>query len=180
MSKKVLIITTSLRTGSNSEILAKEFEKGAREVGHDVKIVSLKGKEMRFCIGCLSCQKTGSCILRDDVFDILEKIKNAEVIVFATPLYYYGISGQMKTLLDRLNPLFSCEYAFRDIYMIVTAAENEQSTFEKAYASLKGWVDCFDKANLKGIITGGGMNEPNEAENNDDVKKKAYELGRGL
>lgn len=74
MSKKVLIITTSLRTGSNSEILAKECEKGARKVGHDVKIVSLKGKEMGFCIGCLSCQKTGSCILRDDVFDILEKM----------------------------------------------------------------------------------------------------------
>lgn len=180
MSKKVLIITTSLRTGSNSDILAQECEKGAKEAGHDVKLISLKGKEIKYCIGCLSCQKTGSCILKDDVSNILENVKDADVIIYATPLYYYGISGQMKTLLDRLNPLFSSEYAFRDIYMIVTAAENEQSTFDKAYMSLKGWVDCFEKANLKGIVTGGGINEPNETENNTNVMQKAYELGKGL
>ena len=180
MSKKVLIISTSLRGNSNSEILAKECEKGAKEAGHNVELVSLKGKDIKFCIGCLVCQSKGSCVLKDDVAEIMEKVKEAEVIVFATPIYYYEMSGQMKTLLDRLNPLYPVEYSFRDIYMIATAAENEESTFDKAYQGLQGWVDCFEKAELKGIVTGGGINDANDAVNHADVMRKAYTLGKNL
>lgn len=180
MAKKVLIISTSLRGGSNSDILAKECEKGAKEAGHDVEYISLKGKEIKYCIGCLSCQKTGTCVLKDDVADIMEKVKDAEVIVYATPIYYYEMCGQMKTLLDRLNPLYSTEYKFRDIYMIATAAENEESAFEKAYNGLQGWVDCFEKASLKGSVCGGGINDANTAADYEDVMKKAYELGKEI
>ena len=67
MAKKVLIISTSLRGGSNSDILAKECEKGAKEAGHEVEYISLKGKDIKFCIGCLTCQTKGSCVLTDDV-----------------------------------------------------------------------------------------------------------------
>ena len=77
MSKKVLIISTSLRGNSNSEILAKECEKGAKEAGHNVELVSLKGKDIKFCIGCLVCQSKGSCVLKDDVAEIMEKVKEA-------------------------------------------------------------------------------------------------------
>lgn len=84
---------------------------------------------------------------------IMAKVKEAEVLVFATPIYYYEMAGQMKTLLDRLNPLFPSDYSFRDVYMIATAAENDNSAFEKAYSGLQGWVDCFPKAELKGIVT---------------------------
>lgn len=180
MAKKVLIISTSLRNGSNSDILAKECEKGAKEAGHDVEYISLKGKEIKYCIGCLSCQKTGSCVLKDDVANIMEKVKEAEVIVYATPIYYYEMCGQMKTLLDRLNPLYSADYKFRDIYMIATAAENEESAFEKAYSSLQGWVDCFEKASLKDIVSGGGIDDANTATNHIETMKKAYELGKEL
>ena len=102
MAKKVLIISTSLRGGSNSDILANECAKGAKEAGHDVELLSLKGKDIKYCIGCLSCQRTGRCVLKDDVADIMVKVKDAEVIVYATPIYYYEMCGQMKTLLDRL------------------------------------------------------------------------------
>ena len=180
MAKKVLIISTSLRGGSNSDILARECEKGAKEAGNDVEYISLKGKEIKYCIGCLSCQKTGACVLKDDVADIMVKVKEAEVIVYATPIYYYEMCGQMKTLLDRLNPLYSTEYKFRDIYMIATAAENEESAFEKAYNGLQGWVDCFEKASLKGIVTGCGIDDANTAAGHVDVMKKAYELGKEL
>lgn len=110
----------------------------------------------------------------------MDKVKNAEVIVYATPIYYYEMSGQMKTLLDRLNPLYPMEYKFREIYMIATAAEDEESTFEKAYNGLQGWVDCFEKAELKGIVTGGGIDEANTATAHADAMQKAYELGLGL
>ena len=110
MVKKVLIISTSLRGGSNSDILANECAKGAKEAGHDVELLSLKGKDIKYCIGCLSCQRTGMCVQKDDIADIMAKIKNAEVIVYATPIYYYEMCGQMKTLLDRLNPLYSADH----------------------------------------------------------------------
>ena len=180
MAKKILIISTSLRGGSNSDILARECEKGAKEAGHDVELISLKGKDIKYCIGCLSCQNTGSCVLTDDVADIMSKVKEAEVIVYATPIYYYEMCGQMKTLLDRLNPIFSADYSFRDIYMIATAAEDEETVFDKAYNGLQGWVDCFEKATLKGIVTGGGIEDANDAPNHAEVLQKAYELGKGI
>lgn len=180
MTKKVLIISTSLRGGSNSDLLAKECEKGAKEAGHEVEFISLKDKEIKFCIGCLTCQKTGVCVIKDDVADIMEKVKNAEVIVYATPIYYYEMCGQMKTFLDRLNPLYLSDYAFRDIYMIATAAEDGKTVFDKAYNGLQGWVDCFEKASLKGIVEGGGIEEAKDALNHIDVMQEAYELGKGL
>lgn len=180
MAKKVMIISTSLRGGSNSDILARECERGAKEAGHEVEYITLKGKEIKYCIGCLACQTKRSCVLKDDVAEIMAKVKDAEVIVYATPIYYYEMAGQMKTLLDRLNPLYPSDYAFRDIYMIATAAEDEESAFEKAYSGLRGWVDCFEKAELKGIVTGGGIAGPNDASNHRDTMQKAYELGMRL
>ena len=180
MSMKVLIVSTSLRTNSNSDILARECERGAIEAGHDVEYVSLKGKSIQYCIGCLSCIKSGCCVLKDNVADIMEKVKEAEIIVYATPIYYYEMCGQMKTLLDRLNPLYNSDYSFRDIYMIATAAEDEESAFEKAYNGLQGWVDCFEKASLKGMVGGGGIDAANTAEDHVDIMKKAYELGKNL
>ena len=120
------------------------------------------------------------CVQKDDIADIMAKVKNVEVIVYATPIYYYEMCGQMKTLLDRLNPLYSADYLFRDIYMIATAAENEESAFEKAYNGLQGWVDCFEKASLKGMVGGGGIDAANTAEDHVDIMKKAYELGKNL
>lgn len=178
--KKVLIISTSLRMNSNSDILARECESGARDAGLDVEYVSLKGKEIKYCIGCLSCQRTNKCVLKDDVADIMAKVKEAEVIVYATPIYYYEMSGQMKTLLDRLNPLYTSDYKFRDIYMIATAADDSDTTFDKAYSGLNGWVDCFEKASLRGKVVAGGVDEAGSVNDFVDIKHKAYELGRGL
>lgn len=180
MRGKVLIVSASLRAGSNSEILAEECARGARDAGCETELISLKGKQIRFCIGCLSCQNTGSCVLKDDVPEIMEKVKNADVLVFATPIYYYEMSGQLKTLLDRLNPLYGSDYAFRDVYLIAAAAEDGQDTFAKAYSGLQGWTDCFEKAELKGAVTGGGIGDARDAADHADMMAKAYALGRSL
>ena len=107
--KNVLIISTSLRGGSNSELLAKECAKGAEEAGNRVELLSLKSKKIQYCIGCLACIKTGKCVQKDDAPEIVEKLRRADVLVFATPIYYYEMCGQMKTLLDRMNPLYSSD-----------------------------------------------------------------------
>ena len=177
---KVLIISTSLRGGSNSEFLAREFEKGAKEAGNEVEFISLKQKEIKYCIGCLYCQKTEKCVIKDNVPEIMEKVKNADIIVFATPIYYYEMSGQMKTLLDRLNPLYPTDYKFRKVYMLATAAEDGDFVFEKAYSGLGSWVDCFEKAELCGLVTGGEIDKPNDAQNHTDAVERAYKMGKNL
>ena len=176
----VLVITTSLRARSNSDILAERMIAGARDAGHEVEQISLKGKEIRFCIGCLSCQKTQKCILKDDAVWITEKVKNADTLVFVTPIYYYEMSGQMKTLLDRMNSLYPSDYRFRKIYLLTTAAEDENYVPEKAVSGLQGWVDCFEKAELAGSLFLGGINNPGEALERKDALNDAYEFGKAL
>ena len=178
--KNVLIISTSLRGGSNSELLAKECVKGAKEAGNHVELLSLKGKKIQYCIGCLACLKTGKCVQKDDAPEIMEKLRRADVLVFATPIYYYEMCGQMKTLLDRMNPLYSLDYAFREVYMIATAADGGDTTFEKAYNGLQGWVDCFPKAKLCGLVAGEEIGDPKDAVNHPDVMEKAYRLGKEI
>ena len=138
---KVLVISTSLRLKSNSDALAESLIRGARDAGHEVEHISLKGKDLKFCTGCLACQKTQQCVLKDDAVRIAERVKDSDTLVFATPIYYYEMSGQMKTLLDRMNPLYSCDYKFRRVYMLSTATEDEAFVPEKAVNGLQGWVD---------------------------------------
>ena len=177
---KVLVITTSLRAKSNSDVLADNLIQGAKDAGHDVELVSLKGKELRFCIGCLSCQKTQTCVLRDDAGGIAEKVKNADTLVFVTPIYYYEMCGQMKTLLDRLNPLYPSDYKFRKVYMLSVAAEDEDEVPEKAVSGLQGWVDCFEKAELAGSLFCGGITSPGEASDKSEAQTRAYQFGKDL
>lgn len=118
--KKVLVISSSPRRMGNSDLLADAFIEGAREAGHTVEKINLHDKKIGFCKGCLGCQKTQHCILRDDMDDILPRMQQAEVIAFASPVYFYSLCGQLKTLLDRTNPLFAGDYAFRDIYLLAS------------------------------------------------------------
>ncbi len=176
----ILVITTSLRAKSNSDILAEQLIAGAKEAGHSVERISLRGKELRFCIGCLACQKTQRCIQKDDAVSIADSVLNADTLVFVTPIYYYEMSGQMKTLLDRLNPLYSADYRFRRVYMLSTAAEDEPFVPERAVSGLQGWVDCFEKAELTDSLFCGGLTAGGEAANAEAHLKAAFAFGRGL
>ncbi|WP_317319995.1 flavodoxin family protein [Subdoligranulum variabile] len=179
MPKNVLIVTASLRAGSNSDTLAQAFAKGAREAGHTVEIVSLKGKAISFCQGCLACQKAQKCVLADDAVIIAEKIGHADVVAFAGPVYYYGLAGQLKTLLDRCNPLYSSDYAFRSVYLLATAAEAEETAVEGSIKGIQGWVDCFEKAELSDTIFAGGVTDAGEMEGHPALEK-AYQAGKSI
>ncbi len=179
MSKKVLIISTSLRKNGNSDTLAKAFLQGAERSGNAVEMIFLEGKTIGFCKGCLACQKTQKCVIRDDANVITEKMRAAEVIVFATPVYYYEMSGQMKTLLDRANPLFSSDYAFRDVYLLTTAADVEDGTDARAVSGLEGWIECFPKARLAGTVFAGGVTDIGDIQGHEALRK-AYAMGRSV
>lgn len=179
MSQNVLVISTSPRKGSNSEMLADEFIRGAQKSGNSVEKVSLRDKAIGFCRGCLACQESGRCIIQDDANGIVSKMLAADVIVFATPIYYYEMCGQMKTMLDRSNPLYSSDYRFRDIYLLATAADEEESAMERAINGLQGWIACFEKARLAGTVFGGGVGAAGEIEGRPALKK-AYEMGASI
>lgn len=179
MSKRVLVISTSLRKDSNSEQMAEEFVRGAKDAGNEVQKISLRGRSIGFCQGCLACQKTGHCVIRDDAVEIAQKMCEAEVLVFATPIYYYEMSGQMKTMLDRANPLYGANYQFRDIYLLTCAAEEDEITAQRAVEGFKGWIDCFEKAKLAGALFAGGVNNAGEIKGHSALKK-AYNMGRAI
>ena len=178
--KKVLIISTSIRNNSNSEILAHEMEKGAKEAGNEVEFVTLKDKEINFCKGCMACQKIGRCVIDDDVNPILEKMKNAEVIVWATPVYYYEMSGQMKTLIDRANALYSSQHNIKEVYVITTSADGSENVVQTVLAGVKGWIACLSGVRLSGFLNGGGLDAPNQVSQNSQLLSKAFELGKNI
>lgn len=180
MSKEVIVISTSLRKGSNSDTLADEFIRGANESGNDVEKTCLEGKSIRYCKGCLACQKTQVCVIKDDAAEIAEKVKNADVIVFATPIYFYEMSGQMKTLLDRFNPLFPSDYSFREVYLIATAADENLESVNVAVKGLEGWIACFDKAKLSGVLRGVGVTDIGDIQHHDKLMREAYEMGKSV
>ena len=178
--KNVLIISTSFHRNSNSDYLAQEFAKGAKEAGNAVEMIRLAGKKLNFCVGCMACQKTQKCAIPDDAVQIAEKVKNADVLVFATPIYYYEMCGQMKTLLDRMNPLFTADYSFRDVYLLTTAADEEESAMDGAVKGMQGWVDCFPKAKLSGVVRGAGISDAGEAKEHTCILKETYALGKAI
>lgn len=180
LMKKVLIVSSSLRCGSNSELLAKAAMEGAADAGHNVTWLSLKDKEIHFCKGCLACQNTGNCVIRDDMDEMTEQVRDADVIVFATPVYYYGMSGQLKTFLDRCNPLYIADYQFREVYLITASAEDGDEVYQTTQAGIQGWVDCFPKAKLAGVLSGGGVNNPKEVTFHAELMEKARSLGNTI
>lgn len=177
--KKVLVISTSLRPKSNSEALADEFMRGAAAVGHEVEKISLRGKAIAFCRGCLACISKGTCAIHDDMRPIVEKMHDADVIAFATPIYYYEMSGQMKTMLDRANSLYESDYHFRDIYMLTAAAEDGAEVPQRAIEGLGGWIACFPKAHLAGQVFAGGVTDMGDISGHQALAE-AFEMGKKI
>ena len=177
MNKNVLVISSTLRKNGNSEILALEFLKGAKDNGKNVEFVSLQDKEIKFCKGCLACHKLGECVIKDDSNDIVKKMKNADVIAFATPIYYYELSGQLKTLLDRGNPMYGSDYKFREVYFLATAADTNPHASDIAIHSIKGWIECFPNAQLKDVVIASGVVAPKDVLKTSALKN-AYKVGK--
>lgn len=175
--KKVIIICGSPRVGGNSDLLATQFAKGATEAGHKVQTVYLRQLKMGFCHGCLACLPDKKfCIQNDDANALLPWVLDADVICFATPVYYYSITGQMKTFLDRMNPLYG-HLRNKEVYYMVTAMDEDHAQLDRAMDALQGFVDCFEDMKVKGRIYGGGANEKGTIVHLP-AYQEAYDMGR--
>lgn len=178
MPKKILIVEGSPRPAGNSEILSKAFQKGAEEAGNFVELVNLSDKKVGFCKGCYYCAShSGKCFQKDDVEPIIQKMIDSDVLVFATPTYFYSMSGQMKTFIDRTVCRYT-EMKNKEIYFIVTSWDPSIENIQPVITALRGFTSgCLEGAIEKGIIYGTGLNELGEAIKSPHWQE-AYEMGK--
>ena len=179
MNKKVYIVSSTPRKNGNSEILANEFARGAEEAGNIVTKINIRDIDLKFCIGCLYCQSHEKCVLSDEMNALYADVQSADVLVFATPIYYYEMSGQLKTFLDRLNPLYPRKNHFKDVYLLATAADGDDSAMDGAVKGIQGWIDCFNGVRLAGVVRGTNAGDIGTIVETH-APRHAYEMGKAL
>ncbi len=176
MSKKVLIISASPRKAGNSDLLCDQFQKGAQEAGHRVEKISLREHKINYCLGCGVCNNTHQCVQKDDMAPLLKKMVEADIIVLATPVYFYSMDGQLKTFIDRMVPRYT-EMTDKDFYYIVTAADTSKKNMTRTLEALRGFAeDCLENSHEKGIIYGVGAWQKGEVKDTPAFEQ-AYQMG---
>ncbi len=178
MCKKVLIISSSPRQGGNSDLLCNQFAIGAQEAGNEVEKIFIKDRKINYCTGCGSCFNGKSCPQKDDMAEVLEKMIAADTIVMATPVYFYTMSGQMKTLIDRTCARYT-EISNKEFYFIVTAAVNSKPAMERTIEGFRGFTSCLVKPKEKGVIYGTGAWEKGDIVGKPAMKL-AFESGKNV
>ena len=176
MAKKVLILSGSPRKGGNTDILCDRFADGAREAGHQVEKVRVCDLNIAYCTGCDSCVKTGKCVKKDDSQMVNAKMKEADVIVLASPVYFYTIDAQIKTLIDRTVPEYQ-SMTGKDFYYIVAAADPDPEMLELAVECFRGFArDCVEDSHECGVIKATGVWEKGSVEGTP-FPEQAYKMG---
>ena len=179
MGKKVLILSASPRKGGNSDTLCDQFLRGAKESGHQAEKVFLRDKKIGYCTGCGVCSKTHRCAQDDDMAEVLEKMVRADVIVMATPVYFYTMNAQMKTLIDRVAPRYS-EVSDKEFYYLLTAADSDPKMLERTLEGFRGFTeDCLTNPQERGVVYGVGLWEIGDVQKSPALKQ-AYEMGKGV
>ena len=176
MKKKVLILSGSPRKGGNSDILCDQFARGAAQAGHEVEKIRVAEKNIGYCRACYACKESGVCVIRDDMAGILQKMIDADVIVLASPVYFYSIDAQLKTVIDRSVARWT-EVKDKEFYYIVTAADEANASAETTIACFRGYADCVEGAREKGVIYGMGAYEKGEIKGSPAMSE-AYEMGK--
>ena len=148
---KILVLTGSPRKNGNSNTLATQFIRGAKEAGHEVIRFDAAASNVHPCIACNSCGMDGPCVQKDDMAAILDKMVQADVLVLATPVYFYSMDGQLKTLIDRTLPRYT-EIRDKEVYFIATAAAGK-GAMERTMDAMRGFTDCLPGAQVKGPST---------------------------
>lgn len=149
--KNILIISSSPRKNGNSQKLCEAFKRGAEEKGNSVELIRLAEKKIGYCKACDYCMRNnGICVQKDDMHEILEQYKKADVLVLATPVYFYGVCAQMKTFIDRTYPIWQ-HLGKKDVYYIVSAGLDEEIV-KRSIGDLDGFVEHLDDFEIKGRI----------------------------
>ena len=186
--KNILAVIGGGRPKGNTEQLVDAFAQGAETAGNQVEKILLRKTEVKGCTGCNACH--GFCVQKDDFNSLIPKIRKANLIVFASPLYYWTISSQLKAFIDRFYsieekelPLHSHEkYAQKDSVLLMTAADHSSRTFEQAVSYYQFALVNYIGFRDKGMLLAGGCGSAyrkSQIEGTDHLQK-AYEFGKTL
>lgn len=179
MNKKVLILSGSPRKGGNSDALCDEFMRGAIDSGNSVEKIRIAEKKVSPCSGCYFCRDNGGkCVHKDDMAEILQKMIDADVLVLASPVYFYSIDAQLKAVIDRTVARW-LEVKNKELYYIMTAADSEASSMDTTLACFRGYADCVEGAKEMGVIYGTGVYEKGEI-NGTEYMAEAYNMGKNV
>lgn len=178
MSKKVLILSSSPRKGGNSDTLCDKFKEGAEASGNKVEKIFLRDKKINYCTGCGYCNTNDNtaCSQKDDMAEILDKIIDSDVIVLATPVYFYTMSGQLKTFIDR----FCARYTHienKEFYYIMTSADTNPHAMDRVLNEFGGLISCLSGAEEKGAIIATGVWQKDEVKNTS-YPQEAFDMGK--
>jgi flavin reductase len=174
---KILVITGSPRKNGNSNTLADHFIKGAKEAGHEVVRFDAAFKEVHPCIACNKCGMNGPCVFRDDFEFVRKHIVDAGLVAFATPMYYFGVSAQIKAVIDRFYAINGQIHVPKKAVLMMTYADNskrKESAIVNHYEVLLdylGWTDAGQIA--PGVWPVGAINRTKYPE-------QAYRLGKSI
>lgn len=179
MNKKVLILSGSPRKDGNSDLLCNEFLKGAVDGGNTVEKIRVAEKNIAPCSACYYCRDNGgACVHKDDMAELMQKIIDADVLVLASPVYFYSLSAQLKAVIDRTVARWT-EVKNKEFYYIMTAADGEKEAMDTTLACFRGYADCVSGAKEMGVIYGTGVYEKGEIKNTACMAK-AYEMGKNV
>ena len=183
--KRVLILASSPRKNSNSTILALKAAEGVKAEGGEADVVEIGHLKIAPCNACDSCltKPEAGCVIKDDMQPLYAKIRAAQGIIFATPVYWFNMSAQMKLVIDRAYAIQDKEYfAFtgKDVGVILTYGDVDIFASGGVNA-LRSFQDicAFAKANLVGTVYG-TANKAGEVQTNEELLQKAYDLGKKL
>lgn len=174
--KKVLILSSSPRRGGNSDTLCDAFMEGAIANGNEVEKIFLRDKTIHPCLGCSTCSlHKKPCPQKGDAAEIINKMLQADVIVMGTPVYFYSMSAQMKTLIDRCCGPYT-EMKNKEFYFIATAAEDDAKIMDRIVTSFSGFLDCLENPTVKGTVFCGGVWHVGEIKGKPAIQE-AYQMG---
>jgi multimeric flavodoxin WrbA len=151
---------------------------GAIEASHQVEKVVLADKTINYCTGCYACKGKGRCAQKDDMAQILDSMIAADVIVLATPVYFYTMCAQMKTVIDRTVARYT-KISNKEFYFIVTAADSDKAALERTIEGFRGFTSCLPGAKENGVVYGAGAWEMGDILATPAMKQ-AYEMGKTL
>lgn len=179
MNKQVLIVKGSPRKKGNTSALADVFAQGVNEGGHTVTEIILKDKTIGDCLGCGACQGNGGiCVQQDDMTEIYEALKNADVIVLASPVYFYTWTSLMKRMIDRTFAVESI-LTNKKFYLLSTGATPEEKYMQTMIDNFRQYISCFRAGGNEegGILFTYSTNGPSDVRKMS-VLEEAYQMGK--
>ncbi len=176
---KILVVNGSPRKGGNTEVLLDAMISGAEEAGTTIASVELRSLTVSPCRACDACKKTGICVQKDDMQDLLSKMEGSDVWILGTPVYWWGPTAQLKAFIDRWYGISKDFFKNRKVVLIIPMGSNNPRTAQHVLGMFE---DIFAYLGMKqiGTLLASGVYEQGEAKTRSDLLEEARILGESI